>query len=171
MRQPAASMTNAKPPARRVASDGDDNSPTDGAKESPKETEATIDDDDDDDDEALDEDVDRRSRFTLKGASHSIKKVLAGKARTSKKDAGLSRLDRRRIQLKSKSTPSADMDVPSPVAKSPGTSSVSSLTTSCACSVMVCSYSSTTLFNMIQANEQVLRKMVPVMKGSSSRPG
>ena len=119
LRKPAASAANAKAPARRVSSDGDGRA--DSAEASPKETEATIDDgddDDDEDDEALGEEVDRRSRFTLKGASHSIKKVLAGKARTSKKDAGLSRLDRRRIQLKSKATPSADMDVPSPAERS-----------------------------------------------------
>ena len=117
LRKPAASTANAKAPSRRTSRDGD--GATDSAEASAKETEATIeDDDDDDDDEALGEEVDRRSRFTLKGASHSIKKVLAGKARTSKKDPGLSRLDRRRIQLKSKATPRADMDVPSPVARS-----------------------------------------------------
>ncbi|CAB9507147.1 expressed unknown protein [Seminavis robusta] len=61
-------------------------------------------------------DGDRRKRFTLKGASHSIKKVLSGKAR-AKKESGVSRLDRRRIHLKSKSTPKAGLDSKSPGGK------------------------------------------------------
>ena len=45
-------------------------------------------------DEDEEEDDNRRSSFILKGASHSIKKVLAGKSRT-KQTSGINRFDRR----------------------------------------------------------------------------
>lgn len=92
---PAKSATstaaNAKMPSRRVSDGMEDDNADAGDEEDTESAEP-----------------DRRSRFTLKGASHSIKKVLAGKAR-AKKDIGVSRLDRRRIQLKSKSTPRGDL--------------------------------------------------------------
>jgi len=124
-----AKPANAKMPSRRV-SDGeglndedDEGARSEDKKVSPQKDGAQTDtsteklDDEIDAEEDAAEGGNRRKRFTLKGASHSIKKVLAGKARSSKKDSGVSRLDRRRIHLKSKSTPRADMDVPS---KSPG---------------------------------------------------
>ena len=40
-----------------------------------------------------------RSRFRVKGASYSIKKVLAGKART-KQSSGINRFDRRKMHFK-----------------------------------------------------------------------
>lgn len=113
-KRPVSSSANAKMPSRRGSDGMEDEQAEDTQTDltvSPKREELVDDVQDDDDDE-----VDRRSRFTLKGASHSIKKVLSGKAR-AKKESGVSRLDRRRIHLKSKSTPRADMDVPSNVGK------------------------------------------------------
>jgi hypothetical protein len=60
------------------------------------------------------EEVDMRKRFSLKGASHSIKKVLAGKARSSRSNtgSGVNRFDRRKMHFK-KSGRNADEGQPS----------------------------------------------------------
>lgn len=115
-RKPEAQAANARMPPRTTS---EDQQPTDTVES----TSPGQDLKEDTDEECVDADGEsdnRRKRFTLKGASHSIKKVLSGKARTGKKDLNVSRLDRRRIHLKSKSTPRADLDVPSPPGKSPG---------------------------------------------------
>ena len=65
----------------------------------------------DDQEEEEEEEIDFRKRFSLKGASHSIKKVLAGTARTSKSSTPtqVSRLDRRKMAFRKPSNGSSGM--------------------------------------------------------------
>merc|ERR1712238_431619 len=107
-KRPVTGSANARIPSRRV-SDGMEEDRARAQTEAPATATAppSASDEDDEEDSELLEQSDRRRKFTLKGASHSIKKVLAGKARGNKKETGVTRLDRKRIHLKSKSTPRA----------------------------------------------------------------
>ena len=78
-----------QPPARAESEEGDANVDMEGRNEDLPEEEynsGDLDKEEDDDDDT------HRSRFIVEGGSHSVKKFLAGKARTEQ-SAGINRFD------------------------------------------------------------------------------